>query len=448
MPTGTSIRKTRKWLEETGLTEFTPPPWLLPGVGAFAAAAGITILATSGFSADFVFLIAAIGALCAMVGYDVFSRRRWERDTADKIRTLIGNHDRMVRETARNRSDIAVVKEGLAGIAAEIESQGRRLQPSGSAEAKMIETIIERLGAVGGKPRAQIGTAHDAHVLELEMLPPPLRPAPLSALDEEINPDPDSYGDQDIADLLRHAVRNDGIDVFTQPVVSLPQRKAKFHEAFARIRAGGGISMPASRFLDRAREERMIPAIDNLLLLRCLHELRGQAREGDIAAPYILNVTADTLNDRGFMNDLVAFLSENKNLASGLIFELPQADIESMSGAAAQVLDGLSKLGCRISMDRVRKKQINVALLKSRRVRFVKMDAAWLLREGRDRAGFSRIVQLKKQLDAAGIDLIVEKIENEAMLRELLDYSIDYGQGYLFGKPDIVHIQSGDRNAA
>ena len=42
---------------------------------------------------------------------------------------------------------------------------------------------------------------------------------------------------------------------------------------------------------------------------------------------------------------------------------------------------------------------------------------------------------LKRTLDEAGIDLIVEKIEREQMLVELADYRIDFGQGYLFCEP-------------
>ena len=48
-----------------------------------------------------------------------------------------------------------------------------------------------------------------------------------------------------------------------------------------------------------------------------------------------------------------------------------------------------------------------------------------------------RIQALKRRLDGAGIDLIVEKIETEQMLVELLDYNIDFGQGYLFGEPRL-----------
>lgn len=44
---------------------------------------------------------------------------------------------------------------------------------------------------------------------------------------------------------------------------------------------------------------------------------------------------------------------------------------------------------------------------------------------------------IKKWLDRDGLDLIVEKIKNEKQLVELLDFGIDYGQGYLFGEPRL-----------
>jgi cyclic-di-GMP phosphodiesterase TipF (flagellum assembly factor) len=89
-------------------------------------------------------------------------------------------------------------------------------------------------------------------------------------------------------------------------------------------------------------------------------------------------------------------------------------------------------------MDRVLNRRLNIARLKAHHVRFIKLDAKWLIREGHSAGGIGRISHLKKQLDAAGIDLIVEKIESEEDLRELLDYSVDFGQGYLFAKPDIA----------
>ena len=47
------------------------------------------------------------------------------------------------------------------------------------------------------------------------------------------------------------------------------------------------------------------------------------------------------------------------------------------------------------------------------------------------------VALLKRTMDLHGIDLIVEKLEEEQNLIELLDYRIDYGQGYLFGEPRL-----------
>jgi hypothetical protein len=46
----------------------------------------------------------------------------------------------------------------------------------------------------------------------------------------------------------------------------------------------------------------------------------------------------------------------------------------------------------------------------------------------------------KKALERQGIDLIVEKIESEEVLRDILDFHVDYGQGYLFGEPKNINV--------
>ena len=123
-------------------------------------------------------------------------------------------------------------------------------------------------------------------------------------------------------------------------------------------------------------------------------------------------------------------------MASRLVFELPQASLDSMDEALIPIMEALARLGCLFSMDRVRRRAINITRLRKLHIRYLKIDAAWLLREATQEGGAARLSRLKKQLDAAGIDLIVERIENEDSLRELLDFNIDYGQGHLFAKPE------------
>lgn len=413
-------------------------------VGGMAGAFALALLGIVArwASFDFTVITAALMALCGFIAYDIYSRRTWEKDLADRNEILARSHDRLVREVARNRNEIATLKQSLAAAAHAAAHEGRKLPPGHGPEARMLDAIVGRLGGLAEQPRAQIGAGWDEDILELEMAPPPPRALPRSLLDDATVAEPEKFSDAKVREILRTALRGDQIDVFMQPVVTLPQRKVQMMEAFARIRAGYAGHLSAARYMDVARaEDGAVAAIDNLLLLRCLQMLRDTVDETD-GLPCAINVTADTLNDSSFMNDLVAFLAEHRALAPRLIFELPQAEVQDINSGLSEVLGGLARLGCRFSMDRVIDRRLNVVRLKASHIRFVKLDAHWLIREGHSPGGIGRISHLKKQLDAAGIDLIVEKIENEQDLRELLDYGVDFGQGYLFARPDIASIRA------
>lgn len=414
-------------------------------VGAATLAIFVAATRVNGENA---FLLLAVLGVGALVVYDIASRRFWEKTIAEQMQALGRNHDRLVREVARNRTDVAIIKEGLFDAAVAVRDMGKNFSPSHSVEARMIETIITQLSNLGQKPRSTLPSSTDKSlpvivepdpvddILQLEVSPPPRVPRMISALEAELSPNFDKFSDTVILELVRHAVHHDHLDVFVQPIVSLPQRKLRMYEVYARLRAHAGSYIPAARYLELALKESLVPAIDNLLLLRCLQILRDR-RDEDAAMPYILNISSTTLHDTGFMNDLVTFLAQYRRLASRLIFEMPLQEVEDAGKTLIEVLDGLSKLGCRFSVDQIRKRRIDINMLRGRHIRFIKLDAGWLLREAAQEGGQARVMKLKKQLDRAGLDLIVEKIEKEPELRELLDYGIDYGQGFYFGKPDL-----------
>jgi len=48
----------------------------------------------------------------------------------------------------------------------------------------------------------------------------------------------------------------------------------------------------------------------------------------------------------------------------------------------------------------------------------------------------------KKLLTRHGLSLIAERVEDEKTVLQLLDYAVDYAQGYLFGEPRAVREDS------
>lgn len=244
--------------------------------------------------------------------------------------------------------------------------------------------------------------------------------------------------DESILRIIQDGLRRDRVDLVLQPIVSLPQRKRKFLEAFTRIRADDDAIIVPEQYIAIAEREGLITAIDNMLLFRCVQILRNMhGRERNVG--FFCNISPYTLADRAFFGDFVEFMSENAELAPNLIFEFAQATISNRDEDILRQLGRLAAMGFRFSMDQVASLNLDYRMLARQHFRFVKIEAETLLREvGDASAPLNKDVRdLKRTLERHGVDLIVEKIESEPMLLELLDYHIDFGQGYLFGEPRL-----------
>jgi cyclic-di-GMP phosphodiesterase, flagellum assembly factor TipF len=376
-------------------------------------------------SARIAFLFAALLGLLGLLVTEMTSRRKWEANLALQLQRMASDYERLVRETARNRNDLMVLKRQLAEAGDAARSHGKA--GGGDLEQRMVRTLAEQLSrlsevAVEEAPD-RAASAVEAGVIGAD--------SPLMMATQE------TVGrlatDAEVLAIVNAAVRQDRIDLFLQPIVALPQRKFRFHEMFSRIRIRDDVYLPAERYIEVAMRQDLVPAIDNLLLLRGLQLIREVP--DDAGAAIFCNITSLTLNDPKFMGDLVEFIAQNRGLAPRLVFELGQRDLASMSPDVLPILEGLSRLGCRFSMDQVRSLSFDFDHMAVRHIRFVKADAPLVLKEMRERGGASRLKRLKAEMDRNGIDFIVTKIESERELLELLDLGIDFGQGFLFGKP-------------
>lgn len=398
----------------------------------FLGAATFLIFLGNIVSARMAFLFAALLGLTALVLMEMSSRRKWESDLLGQLRQMNGDYDRLVREVARNRNDMMVLKKTLADAGSLAKSYGNKPAPekqeAGAIEQRMIGAIAEQLSKLSA-PRRNDGD-HSMAALGLAEIEQELPP---ETLPEDVGK---TLSDEQVLQLVSVAVQQDRVDLFLQPIVNLPQRKVRFYEMFSRIRITPEVYLPAERYIAVALKNDMVPAIDNLLLLRGLQLIRDTEEENFNRA-FFCNITSLTLNDPKFMGDLVEFISQNRLLAPKLVFELGQRDLATMSPDALPVLEGLTNLGCRFSMDQVKSLSFDFAHLEARHIRFIKVNAAILMREMKETGGLARMKRMKSELDANGIDLIVEKVETDRQLLEMLDIDIDYGQGFLFGRPEI-----------
>ncbi len=104
-------------------------------------------------------------------------------------------------------------------------------------------------------------------------------------------------------------------------------------------------------------------------------------------------------------------------------------------------LSALMECGFRFSMDQVSDLRMEPRSLAEHGIRFVKVPAALLLNRA-NAAGDIHTADLSDLLGRHGISLIAERIETEAVVVDLLDYDVRFGQGFLFSPPRPVRAEA------
>ncbi|MCB9982357.1 MAG: EAL domain-containing protein [Rhodospirillales bacterium] len=381
----------------------------------FSAAVCVAFL--SFISIPLALLALGVFGLVGMIEAEAYDRSLWEQAASFKFKTLKDGQDALQKQTAQNTRDLAALK--------------RAAPDAGSGDADEDFLSVE-----APSKRARLPLNLDTR--ELPRSPRAVKPSKIAPVSPAQMTDDtfEDLSDSIVRELVHHALHEKRVDVFVQPIQRLPQRQTRFYEMFARIRARPGQYLPASRYMEVAEQDNLDHEIDALLLLHCLKTIQGSAHVKR-AAPFFINIKNATLKNGVFMKRLLGFVAKNRELAPRLVFEIRQSDFDAMEPALLEIMRGLGALGCSFSLEQVDNLQIDVADLMHFKVRYVKIDTAQLLQAGGNSKDFATLNKAKRKLEANGIGVIATKIETEEQMRSLLDFDLHYGQGYLFGKPEL-----------
>lgn len=255
-----------------------------------------------------------------------------------------------------------------------------------------------------------------------------LAPALRTGLDPDLSED-----DRRVLNMVREAVEADRVDLYLQPIVSLPQRRPRFYEAFSRLRLADGSVIRPGSYLEAAERANRIGVIDNMILLRCIQSLRAYQKTSPRLMVFC-NLSPATIYDTGFFNHLTDYLELNPDLASSLVFEFTYPATQMMHPRVEENLKAIAAKGFEFSIDHIHTLEVDWRSLRARNFTYVKAPASLLLGANRgDEASVMRIATFRKRLRDEGIDLIAEKVEFESHMPEILSLGIDFGQGNLFG---------------
>jgi cyclic-di-GMP phosphodiesterase TipF (flagellum assembly factor) len=369
----------------------------------------------------------------------------------------------------RDRTDvggqIADLSRGTADLARQVAEFGRRLSAiegrvvsANSAGADRIQAVVGEINELGGLVK-QLASSVASHEDLLAAGAAAARPEtdkpesgrPDNDLQKELPLSTDdkaaaapvapvageasaSRSHAQILAAVRTAIDENRIDIYLQPMVTLPQRKVRFYEAVTRLRDDKDQVLAAEDFIGVAEAAGLIGRIDHMVMLRSVQVLRRlMVRNKDVGV--FCNVAAATLGNPATFAQCLDFLEANRALAPSLVLEFKQATFRKLGPTETEHLAALAQRGYRFSIDHVTDLRIEPRELADRGVRYIKVPAALLLDQKLSSTYDIHPSDLSDLLGRFGIDLIAERIEGERAVVDLLDYDVRFGQGFLFAPP-------------
>lgn len=355
---------------------------------------------------------------------------------------------------------IVFIVAGMAHSAAarrqerrDLETEIDNLKAANLALTEEFQAAQQRLDEIADEIRTEAVERDNALVHEVKVLEDLVRRVSVSAPTAQDMAVESNASTVNI-DTIREALEANRLDLHLQPIVTLPQRRVTFYESFTRLRDATGRLLAPGMFMHTAEQAGLMTEVDNLLLFRCVQLVR-KLTEQERKSAIFCNISLNSLADETFFPAFLDFMRQNADLTGSLIFEIPQIAFMERDAVAARNMARMVDFGFRFSIDQVQDVDVDLEEMQRAGVRFIKIGGSRLVEA---LANFERIGGLEPgsiaREDIAGlfarygVDLIADKIEDEATVVEILDLDIAYGQGHLFGAPRAVKDDLIDTDAS
>ncbi len=242
---------------------------------------------------------------------------------------------------------------------------------------------------------------------------------------------------------LRLAMDEKRLVLYVQPITALTDASPEpWFEVLLRLRHHDGRIVLPGTFLPAAERFGLMPLIDRYVLEHALPLLLQPGAVG--GARLSLNLSGSSLEDQAVMAIFENYFADPRRVDGKLCMELTEATAVAHLGRTRAFIQRLRSMGCRFALDDFGTGVSSFAYLKHLPADYLKLDGSFvrdITREPIDRAMVEAIHRLATIM---GIETIAEFVEEADTLQLLKDIGVNYGQGFLLGRPVPIETLAGN----
>lgn len=239
---------------------------------------------------------------------------------------------------------------------------------------------------------------------------------------------------------IRSVIDRGAFDIVFQPIVDLATRVPHHYEALVRF-SDGSRAAQAYEFIGFAEETGVICDFDLAMCKRALDWFgEGPNRSSVVLA---VNLSGLSLAKSSFVVSLHELLRKHP-ASKRVMFELTETARIHDLNLVNRVVKGLRSSGHKVCLDDFGAGAAAFQYLNALDVDVVKIDGAYVRGARASQRGRAFLKAMAGLCTDLGIATVGEMVEDETSLKILRECGLQYGQGYLFGRPapDITAFEA------
>lgn len=243
------------------------------------------------------------------------------------------------------------------------------------------------------------------------------------------------------AERLRKSLETGDFLMFYQPLVPVKKRSRPAFESLLRLQDENGNFGSPMLFISAAEHFGLIQKLDLSVIDRCFKTQMEYAKKG-MDCDLSINLSSRSIGDADVVATIKDLIKDYRLDPSRFTFEVTETAAIHDPAAHRNIdnvkefIDELRAMGFRFALDDFGVGFSSFNYIRTLKVDTIKIDGSYIrnLETSKDDQLFVKaVVDMAKGM---GINTVAEFVENEAIVKKLLEIGVDYGQGYHLGKPD------------
>ncbi len=207
-------------------------------------------------------------------------------------------------------------------------------------------------------------------------------------------------------------------------------------ELLLRMRDPDGRQVAPVDFIPAAERFGLMPQLDRWVIEAALSNFERLHPQGQSLARCAINLSGATVDDEGFADFLLAAIARHGVPARKLCFEITETTAVGNMPRLLAMMQRLRAAGCCFALDDFGTGTASFGFLRQLAVDAVKIDGSFISRIDRDPMSLSIVRAIVEIGHQAGLDVVAEWVDSEAILERVRALGVDWAQGYHLHRPE------------